>query len=179
MAWTTPKTWNDGDVLTAAELNEQVRDNLNFLFDKPGAISNLDEAANYTTTSTTFVDIDATDLSKTITTSGGDVLIWFSAFLRGSARIAISFNIEHNGSVVAGEDGIQVVQTVDSLAISALGTGNYAYISFVYLIEAPAAGSNTFKMQWKQSNATQTATMYAGAGTTDADVHPQFGVREL
>lgn len=31
MAWTDPKTWTAGSTLTAAELNEQVRDNLTFL----------------------------------------------------------------------------------------------------------------------------------------------------
>lgn len=28
MSWTTPKTWQPNAVLTAAEMNEQVRDNL-------------------------------------------------------------------------------------------------------------------------------------------------------
>ena len=31
MAWTDPKTWADGDVVTASELNTHVRDNLNEL----------------------------------------------------------------------------------------------------------------------------------------------------
>src|SRR5437870_3646551 len=32
MAWTTPRTWVDTEVETAAIFNPQVRDNLNFLF---------------------------------------------------------------------------------------------------------------------------------------------------
>jgi hypothetical protein len=31
MAWTSPKTWTVGEVLTAADMNEQVRDNMNAL----------------------------------------------------------------------------------------------------------------------------------------------------
>lgn len=31
MAWTTPKTWTIGELVTASDLNEQVRDNLNHL----------------------------------------------------------------------------------------------------------------------------------------------------
>jgi len=31
MAWTTPKTWNVGEVLTASNMNSQLRDNMNFL----------------------------------------------------------------------------------------------------------------------------------------------------
>lgn len=31
MAWTAPRTWQPGDIVTAAQLNEQVRDNLSAL----------------------------------------------------------------------------------------------------------------------------------------------------
>lgn len=37
MSWTAPKTWTSGEVLTAANMNTHVRDNLSFLF--PGATS--------------------------------------------------------------------------------------------------------------------------------------------
>lgn len=180
MAWTTPKTWVAGNTLTAAELNEQVRDNLDFLFSKPISVSNLDEAANYTTTSTTFVDVDATDLGRTITTSGGDVLVWCSnIYMKATARVGVFFNIDVNGSLVAAHDGIAKATFVDAIALDSLGTGNYAVLSFAFVVENVASGSNTFKLQWKQSNATQTVTWYVGAGTTDADIHPQFGVKEL
>lgn len=33
MAWTTPKDWTDGAALTAAEMNEQIRDNLQWIKD--------------------------------------------------------------------------------------------------------------------------------------------------
>lgn len=35
MAWTSPRTWVAGEVVTAAELNTHVRDNLNYLHDNP------------------------------------------------------------------------------------------------------------------------------------------------
>lgn len=31
MAWTTPRTWSIGQLVNAADLNEQIRDNLNHL----------------------------------------------------------------------------------------------------------------------------------------------------
>lgn len=37
MPWTTPRTWATGEVVTAAMLNQQVRDNHNFLYDAPAA----------------------------------------------------------------------------------------------------------------------------------------------
>ncbi len=33
MAWFDPKTWTAGEVVTASEMNVEVRDNLNFLYD--------------------------------------------------------------------------------------------------------------------------------------------------
>lgn len=36
MAFTTPRTWVTGETVSAAQLNEQVRDNENFLFSPPG-----------------------------------------------------------------------------------------------------------------------------------------------
>lgn len=36
MAWTTPVTWVDGAVVDAADLNEQVRDNLTYLYTASG-----------------------------------------------------------------------------------------------------------------------------------------------
>lgn len=38
MAWTTPLTWTVGQVVTAAQLNQQIRDNENFLFAVPNFV---------------------------------------------------------------------------------------------------------------------------------------------
>lgn len=38
MAWTTPATFTTGNVLTAAQMNTNVRDNTNYLFDQPMAV---------------------------------------------------------------------------------------------------------------------------------------------
>lgn len=179
MAWTTPKTWTDGSVLTAAELNEQVRDNLDFLFDKPGAVYDVDEASNYTTSSTSFVDVDATDLALTITTGGGDVLIWLSpAVMTSTANVSVYFDVDIDGTRVAGDDGITKFTFFDAGA-SPETVMNRATLGFVWLATGLAAGSHTFKLQWKHTNAAITTTLYAGAGTTYSDVHPQFGVKEL
>jgi hypothetical protein len=44
MAWTAPRTWSVGQLVSAAELNEQIRDNLTFLklaLDNAGKIPEL------------------------------------------------------------------------------------------------------------------------------------------
>ena len=45
MAWTAPSTWVAGAILTAAQLNEQLRDNMNFL-----AVPNMCRARSTTAT---------------------------------------------------------------------------------------------------------------------------------
>lgn len=41
MAWTTPRTWTAGEVVTASMMNEQVRDNLSYLKDHVDATSGV------------------------------------------------------------------------------------------------------------------------------------------
>lgn len=181
MAWTTPKTWTAGNTLTAAELNEQVRDNLDFLYNKPGADYVMDEAVNYTTTSTTFVDVDASNLALTITTGGGDVLVWLSnAYMTCTIRDGVHFDIDVDGSRAGGDDGIAKAEFITNASGSA-GATNYASLSMTYLVTGLAAGSHTFKLQWRKSytGVSFPVTWYVGAGTTYSDLHPQFGVREL
>jgi hypothetical protein len=38
VAWTTPKTWNVGDILTAADMNTYVRDNTKWLLAITGSV---------------------------------------------------------------------------------------------------------------------------------------------
>ena len=49
MAWSTPKTWTPGELVTAAQLNEFIRDNMNAMFPVG---SFLLRAASYTTVET-------------------------------------------------------------------------------------------------------------------------------
>src|SRR5689334_4136609 len=74
MPWTTPRTWVNNEPLTASDMNAHIRDNLNALKSPATDHYEANESSNYTTTSTTFVSIDATNLSLDITTMGGDIL---------------------------------------------------------------------------------------------------------
>jgi hypothetical protein len=172
MAWTTPKTFSVGAGLTASELNTHVRDNLNALKAPPTALINVNEAADYTTTSASFVDVDAVDLALSITTTGGDVLIGFTGVITHSAAAKLVYLDVHESvgnARLGGDDGIVFVR---STAI------NDAFnASFLFLARNLAAGAHVFKLQWKTTSAT--ALMYAGAATSGADIHPQFFVREV
>ena len=63
------------------------------------------------------------------------------------------------------------------VAVTAPVAGYACVVSFTFLATGLAAGTHTFKLQWKTGAAT--ATMYAGAGTPNLDVHPQFWAREV
>ena len=50
-------------------------------------------------------------------------------------------------------------------------------VSFTRLITGLSAGEHTFKLRWRVTGGT--GYIYAGAGTSGYDVHPQFWVREM
>jgi len=64
------QTWSVDELVTASMLNVGLRDNLNALKAPPTAQRVLDQAADYTTTSTSFVDVDPVALTLTITSAG-------------------------------------------------------------------------------------------------------------
>jgi len=135
----------------------------------PCVFYTLNEASNYTTTSTSFVDVDATNLALTIETTGGDLEVRFSGPITNSSSATTSLDVDLDGTRVAGDDGI----TGGRPGGSAPGFP----FSFVYVITDVEPGSHTLKLMWKV--AAGTGTLYAGAGTAFADHHPQFSVKEL
>ena len=172
MAWTAPKNWTTGEALTASDMNVHIKDNLNALKTPPTAHYECNEGSDYQTTSTSFVDVDGTNLRLTITTTGGDVLVGFCGSVNnGTNPSGVYLNIHESvaGGVLVADDGI--LSSWDPT------TAAQVPISFVYLVTGLAAGEHIFKLQWKVYSGT--ATMYAGAGTGAADVHHQFWAREV
>lgn len=170
--WTQPRTWAVGELVTANLLNAHLRDNLEALKTPPTSLYNVNQGSDYTTTSTNFVNVDASNLALTIVTNGGDVLIGFVGFVNTSPGAKFGyFDVEIDGVRMAGDDGLVMTHSQSS--------ANQAFcVSFVALKQGLAAGSHTFKLQWKVG-AGATLVMYAGAGTSTLDVHPQFWVREV
>ena len=167
--WTQPRDWSVDELVTPALLNAQLRDNLEFLKNPPTDLYDVDESSDYTTTSTSFVDVDGTNLALTIETEGGDVMVGFVGSVshsNGTARIY--FELDVDGSPAGGDDGICLV---------AQNTWRNQTASFVFLIQGLSEGSHTIKLQWKTN--VGTATLYAGAGTTNFDMHPQLWAREV
>lgn len=164
MAWTTARTWVSGELVDETILNTHIRDNLNALKTPPTDFSLSAAGSDYTESSSTFNDIDATNLSATITTTGGDILVGFcgSVFQSGSGKQY--WDILDNGVSVTG----------DSNGIGLVANTSYEGLaSFVYLIESPSAGSHTIKLQWRVTAGTGTLESTTGQET------PQLWVKEL
>lgn len=168
--WTTPKTWSTGEPLTAADLNSHLRDNLEYLADNPSAARFANELSDYSTTSTSFANVDATNFSHSLTTKGEDVMIGFAGSVtQNNAANAIYLDVLIDSTRIGGDDGILVVYP-NSTTVR-------ADASFVILVKGLAAGAHTIRLQWKVTGGT--ATMHAGAGTASYDVHPEFWAKEI
>lgn len=173
--WATAKTWSASEGVTAALMNLEIRDKVNAL--KSPAYFNcvIDQASDYTITGvTTFTNVDATNLSATLTTGGGAMLLGFSGSLNVSAGVntyRAYLDIVIDGSTRLGGD--------DGLLVRGYTIGAVENASFVVMTAALTAGQHTFTLQYKVNNASATAIMYAGAGTASHDIHPRFWGIEL
>lgn len=151
MAWTTPKTWADNELVTAALMNEQVRDNMAYLKIASDTAFNhftcSSNTAYTTTTSGSFSDIDATNLAGSLTTTGGPVLIGVSGNWKVSGTgIDMCVDVMIDGSRIGHA-------TYGSLLMQSSASNLYSPVSWSQ-IRALAAGSHTFKLQWRTSSGT-------------------------
>lgn len=167
MAWTTPKTWTS-EPLTSLDLNTYMRDNQNYLRDRlDNSVDRiLSTPTVMSTSSLEFVDVDATQLSLTLVTLGGDVLVGFTGSVQMTSSNADTyFNLAVDGVDYVSDDGIMRAASPEA--------SRYAPISFVVLVTDLAAGSHTFKLRWKTSHSNNTTSMKASA------LHPQFWAKEI
>lgn len=176
MTWNLPKTnWQPDEIVTAADMNE-IGQNLITLRNAVSSIDNIDHASDFTTSSVIFVNVDPnTDASSNVlgsvfTSSGRPVMVSFVGSIThsSSSDVAVYFDLLVDGTRIAGDDGL--------LRVTAR-SGEARNASFVYWLDNLAAGEHTVLLRWRVTSGT--ATLWAGAGTTNADVHPQFAVHEL
>lgn len=117
-------------------------------------------AGNYTTTSTSLVDVDPTNMALTIVkNSGKDIQI----SLVGRASHS---NTNGNWFAIDLDNG---TETREFLEVNANTTGYVDNVSFNYIWTGLSTGSHTFKLQFRQG-AGGTTTLYNGC---------VFDVREI
>ena len=150
MAWSSPRTWTTGELVTAALMNTHIRDNLNALFSPPGTTASI--TTDITTTSTSFED--ATGLTITFTIAGDSVLLGFVAAISNSSgpTSLTTLTIDIDGTDEGGTEGI--MQTESKGQANSPGDA-----SFTWRKTGLSSASHTFKMEWKVSG--NTSTMHA------------------
>lgn len=152
MGWTTPRTWVDGELENAAIFNPHVRDNLGYLLNRPNQKILRNNAADYTTSSASFVDVDATNLLLTLVMSGGAALITVAGMVANVTNSAsIRFDIAVDGVRYSG-----ATNGIASVVTASAGTTVDAPISFAILVTGLSAASHAFKLQWLTSSGTAT-----------------------
>lgn len=167
--WVSPRTWTTGETVTSTIMNAHVRDQLTALKTPASFYYKANEVSDYTTTSTSFADVDATNLAATFTTGGGMVLVGFhGSFAASTNPLILCLDLLVDGASWGGDDGI--------VTTNIQGTTE-GWCGFVVLLTGLSAASHTVKLRWKTT--TGTMTMFAGAGTSGFDVHPQFWGLEI
>ena len=137
MAWTTPRTWAVNQQLTAALMNQQVRDNLSYLYGnmQRKLVTGYDYDVNkQSTTSTSYTD---TTISVKITTTlQCTLLIIAHAKLRTQGGGSYpAYAAIHNGTT-------QLLERTVALQ-------EYSEETWVLRVPGQAAGVYTYKLQFK------------------------------
>ncbi|MBM4240570.1 MAG: hypothetical protein FJ150_02695 [Euryarchaeota archaeon] len=110
----------------------------------------LRELTDYTTTSTTFVDVDATNMSITLTTGANRCLIGLvGAAANSTGGNLVAFDITVDGTR-------QGDATWGLLSLNAPSADYDMNASFVYMTDILTAGNHTFNLQWRVNAATGT-----------------------
>jgi hypothetical protein len=139
MAWTSPKTFVGLTALPALDLNIHLRDNLLHLYAPPTA--EIISTTAYSTTSASYVDIDAS-LQASIVTTGGRLLIVANMVVTGSNHPIPRYLLD--GAVITSSSAVQTA----------------GYSIFVHWTTVLAAGTHVIKPQWYSNTGTITMSLY-------------------
>lgn len=164
MAWTTPKTWVANQVVTAEELNEQLRDNMNscmtalasvdgqmFFTEHEGKIAArmiANDLVNKSedTASTSYTDLATVGPTVTMET-GPAAWVFFRAFLSNgtdNAQSRMSFAVS-GATTIAADDSFAII-------VDGIDTGQALCLGTAALVEL-TPGVNTFTAKYAAGGA--------------------------
>lgn len=154
MAWTSPRTWANGTVPGASDLNTEIRDNMTYLLgSRPIGQTIYVAGADYTTSSTTFVDVDAANVVLTITPQSSR--IWVAA---NCTVVPSGAGSDMELDLIVG--AVRVGHATHGL-LRTNGTTGYPFILGKITGLTPGA-LQTIKLQWRSLGA-WTSTIKANA----------------
>lgn len=154
MAWTTPRTWVTSEVVTAAEMNAHVRDNMNFLRTGVAQITTVTANAGPTSATTELVVASAPAFTPDGSTVVEIMFTWYNVTLTVSTD---SFLMRLYDGPTAGS-GTQIGQWLLNSATNG-GSGVLRYVT------TPSNASHTYTARLVRNTGTGTATMVASATT--------------
>jgi hypothetical protein len=146
MAWTTPKTWADQELVTADLLNTHLRDNLNYLLHKIIGFSRYKPPSNYSTNNTSFVDVDAVNLKVSAELKGDRLLALVGPVVcSGNSGVAYAhLDLILNSTTRAGDTNNGLFRTF------ATNVGETAFLMGIWTDLLP--GNKDVKLQFKASS---------------------------
>jgi hypothetical protein len=172
MPFTTLPTFVAGR-FSVDDANTYIRENLEALKAPPtDSYITAGRSSDYSTTSSSFTDVDDTDMALTITTTGdgagnaADVMIGFCGTLYSSSSIRIYLRLVEDGVALNADDGLCVSEA-----------SGVRPVAFMFLRANASIGEHTYKLQYKVSSGT--GVILANAGTSTRDCRSQFWVREM
>lgn len=138
MTWTSPDAhvWATNEILTAANMNTYIRQNLDFLAGSIGATV----ATSESTASGTYVDLATTGPSITVVTLTTALVIVSCGVANGAMSFAVS--------------GATTIAPVDATCFSVSGTSVSVQGSFLAFLAGLTAGANTFTAKYRSNSGT-------------------------
>jgi len=134
--WTVIPDWQPLDPITAFKMNA-MKENINWVKERPQDYGHSSAVANVALTSTSFIEIDSTLLSRSLTTSGGNVLF----------GCHIPYISHSAASGVANFDLL-----IDGVTYLSSLAGTPKTYGFAYLLAASAADAYPVNYVWVVPN---------------------------
>jgi len=167
MAWTAPRTWTDGELVTAAIMNPHIRDNLLSL----GPIQRLRKTADQSVTSSTAL-VDDTHLQFTIAANevwSGQLTLYTTGATAGDVKYAFNAPVGATGvwgsispsqSIASATDSTrwEAFTAFGDATLAAPGTLTTPTVGVLYFYVENAGTAGTFKLRWAQLTSSGTAT---------------------
>lgn len=119
MVWTTPRTWSRGDFATESMLNEQVRDNLDFLYQNLGSSAGFFRGLNFGT----HIDNDVA-AKKVLLRSADQVALNDGSALANVANLAADITLSGAGGLDTGSEQASTWYSAHVIHKSSVGTKN-------------------------------------------------------
>ena len=148
--WTPPRTWQTGDLVTADDLNGELRDRMLWLHSHRPAVTLFEFSTSYSTSSTAFTPFDPS-VSITMETHGLPLMIGLNCYVYLPYRQGVGFRYKVDGAVPTGHtdgNGRWLLNYGESI-------NRNESISVMSWLPNIAPGTHTFTLEWRAQQSGQ------------------------